>query len=156
MSQLISARVPDATAERIRQQARRKQRSLNEMVTIAVEEWLRQNEFAHVEFRDTPDGRLAYMKGSRLSVAWVVKIVRDLAGSVDKALEHYGGHWQRDWVQAALNYREAFPEEIDAQIADIEARSFETLKRRLPQLELAEVRPGPEREASAPASRTEA
>ena len=156
MSQLISARVPDATAERIRQQARRKQRSLNEMVTIAVEEWLRQNEFAHVEFRDTPDGRLAYMKGSRMSVAWVVKIVRDLGGSVDKALEHFAGHWQRDWVQAALNYYEAFPEEIDTQIADIEAQSFETLKRRLPQLELVEVRLGPESAGSAPAAATQA
>jgi hypothetical protein len=156
MSQLISARVPDTTAERIRQQARRKQRSLNEMVTIAVEEWLRQNEFAHVEFRDTPDGRLAYMKGSRMSVAWVVKIVRDLGGSVEKAIEHYGGHWQRDWVQAALNYYEAFPEEINAQIADIEGQSYETLKRRLPQLQLLEVRLDPERDGSAPAAPPEA
>lgn len=68
MSYLISARVPETTADRIRQYARRKQRSVNEVVTTAVEEWLRQNEFAHIEFRDTPDGRVAYMKGSRLSV----------------------------------------------------------------------------------------
>jgi len=140
MSQLISARLPDATAERIRQHARRKQRTVNEMLSVAVEEWLRQNEFAHVEFRDTPEGRIAYMKGSRLSVAWVVKIVRGLDGDVERAVTYFGGHRQRDWIQAALHYHEAFPDEIDAQITDIEASSYETLKRRLPQLERLEVR----------------
>src|ERR1041385_5221741 len=71
MSQLISARVPEVTAERLRQYARRKQRSVNETFAIAVEEWLRQNEFAYIEFRDTPNGRMAYMKASRLPVWWV-------------------------------------------------------------------------------------
>lgn len=56
MSQLISARLPDATAERVKQFAWRKQRSVNETVSLALEEWLRQNEFAYIEFRDTPEG----------------------------------------------------------------------------------------------------
>lgn len=68
MSYVISARIPETMGERIRQYARSKQRSINEVVRVAVEEWLRQNEFAHIEFRDTPDGRIAYMKGSRLPV----------------------------------------------------------------------------------------
>jgi single-stranded DNA-specific DHH superfamily exonuclease len=136
MSQLISARLPETTAERMRQYARRKQRSLNEMMATALEEWLRQNEFAYIEFRDTPDGRIAYMKGSRLSVAQVINIAQNLDNDIAEIVGYFGEHRSADWVKAALHYYEAFPVEIDAQIADIESQSFETLKRRLPQLEL--------------------
>ena len=46
MPQLVSARLSDKTADRVKQYARKKQRSVNETVSIALEEWLRQNEFA--------------------------------------------------------------------------------------------------------------
>jgi hypothetical protein len=36
-------------------------------------------------------------------------------------------------VQAAVNYAEAFPEEIDEAMAENEATDFEALKRMLPQ-----------------------
>ncbi|MCW3100547.1 MAG: hypothetical protein JWL77_6165 [Chthonomonadaceae bacterium] len=140
MSSLISARVPEATAERIRQYARRKQRSINEVVSTAVEEWLRLNDFALIEFRDTPDGRVAYMKGSRLPVYWVVKVALGYDLDVDKTVAYWNGQQSREWVQAALNYYEAFPDEIDAQIADAASQTFDTLKRKLPQLHLSEVK----------------
>jgi hypothetical protein len=38
-------------------------------------------------------------------------------------------------VQAAFHYYEAFPDEIDAAIADVKGQSFDTLKRKLPQIE---------------------
>jgi single-stranded DNA-specific DHH superfamily exonuclease len=148
MSQLISARLPENTAERMRQYARRKQRSLNEMMATAVEEWLRQNEFAYIEFRDTPDGRIAYMKGSRLTVAWVIKIAKGLDNDIARIIGYFGEHRSADWVQAAFNYYAAFREEIDAQIADIESQTFETLKRRLPQLELISVGPSKAQDAA--------
>ena len=139
MSYLISARVPESTGERIRQYARRKQRSLNEIVSTAIEEWLRLNDFAHIEFRDTINGRMAYMKGSRLPVYWVVKVAKSYGMDVEKTAAYWKGMHSRDWVQAALNYYEAYPEEIDAQIADAAAQSFETLKRKMPQLRLTEI-----------------
>ena len=139
MSQLISARVPEATAERLRQYARRKQRSVNETFSTALEEWIRQNEFAHIEFRDTPNGRLAYMKASRLPVWWVVKLAKSYGMDAQQTAAYWGKHRSRDWVQAAINYYEAFPSEIDALIADQNAVEFDTLKRRLPQIELIEI-----------------
>lgn len=139
MSYLISARVPETTGERIRQYARRKQRSVNEVVTIAVEEWLRQNEFAHIEFRDTPDGRIPYMKGSRLPVHWVVRVAKGYDLDIEQMVAYWNGQHSREWVQAALNYYEAFAEEIDAQIEDADAQTFETLRRKLPGLRLSEV-----------------
>src|SRR5579862_7117740 len=117
MAQLISARLPDTTAERVKRYARRKQRSLNETVSLALEEWLRLNEFASIEFRDTPDGRMAFMKNSRLPVYWVIHIARSYAMDLDKVLAYWPNR-PREWVQAALHYYEAFPEEIDTQIAE--------------------------------------
>ena len=138
MAQLISARLPDQTAERVKQYARRKQRSLNETVSLALEEWLRQNEFAYIEFRDTPDGRIAYMKNSRLPVYWVIKVARSYGMDIEKVLAYWPNR-SREWVQAAFNYYAAYPEEIDAQIAGYKATTFETLRRRFPQIEAFEV-----------------
>src|SRR5579862_4654529 len=138
MAQLISARLPDQTAERVKQYARRKQRSLNETVSLALEEWLRQNEFAYIEFRDTPDGRMATMKNSRLPVYWVIKVSRSYGMDIDMVLAYWPNR-SREWVQAAFNYYQAYPEEIDAQIAHHEATTFETLRRRFPQMEAFEV-----------------
>ena len=138
MAQLISARLPENTAVRVKQYAQRKQRSLNETVIIAIEEWLRQNEFAYIEFRDTPDGRAAYMKNSRLPVSWVIKVAKGYGMDIEKVLAYWPNR-PREWVQAAINYYEAFPEEIEAQIAQHEASTFEVLKRRLPQMEAFRV-----------------
>jgi hypothetical protein len=104
-------------------------------VSIALEEWLRQNEFAYVEFRDTPDGRMAYMKNSRLPIYWVVRTAK----AYDMDVGRVSAHWPnrpRAWIQAALHYYEAYPAEIEAQIALHESgSSFERLKRALPQIE---------------------
>ena len=49
MPQVISLRVPDATAERLRTAACRAGCTLNEWGALSLEEWLRQNEFADIE-----------------------------------------------------------------------------------------------------------
>ena len=134
MSHLVSARLSEQTAERVKQYARKKQRSVNETVSLALEEWLRQNEFAFIEFRDTRDGRIAYMKNSRIAVYWIIKVAK----SYDMDKERLCAYWPnrpRAWVLAALNYYEVYSEEIDQQIADYDSVSFETLKRQLPQVE---------------------
>lgn len=138
MAQLLSARLSEQTADRVKQYARKKQRSVNETIALALEEWLRQNEFAFIEFRDTRDGRVAFMKNSRLTVSWVVKVAKSSQMDIGKVCEHWP-HRPRAWVQAALNYYEAYPEEIDSQIADYDAITPETLKRQLPQMEFMAV-----------------
>ncbi len=134
MAHLVSARLSEKTAERVKQYARKKQRSVNETVSLALEEWLRQNEFAFIEFRDTRDGRIAYMKNSRLPVYWILKVAKSYDMDLDKLCAYWPNR-PRAWVLAALNYYEVYREEIDQQIADYDAVSFETLKRQLPQIE---------------------
>jgi uncharacterized protein (DUF433 family) len=104
------------------------------MVSLAVEEWLRQNEFALIEFRDTRDGRAAFMKDSRLPVWWVIKVAKAEGLEVEK-VQRYWPDRPREWVQAALNYYASYPEEIEAQIADQAAMTAEQIQWRFPQME---------------------
>ena len=136
MSQLISARLPDSTADRLKHYANRKHRSISEVTTYVFEEWLRQEEFHDIEFRDTPDGtRRAYMKNSRLSVSIVIYVAKSYAMDTAQILTHWPER-NKEWIQAALNYYEAFPQEIDAEIELLKSEaSFERIKRLFPRAE---------------------
>lgn len=139
MTQVLTARLPEETAERVRRYARRRQRSVNETVAVALEEWLRQTEYAHIEFRDTPHGRIAYMKNSRLPVYWVIKTAQAYGMDIEKTRAHWPNR-PRGWVEAALAYYRAFPLEIDDQIALYSANSaFAALRGPLPEFEPYEV-----------------
>ena len=138
MSQLMSARLPEVTAERVKLYARKRQRSVNETISLALEEWLRQTEYAFIEFRDTREGRMAYMKNSRLPVYWVIKVAMSYEMDVTKVCEYWPNR-PRPWVQAALNYYQAYTSEIDELIADYDAITPEIMKRQLPQIEIFEI-----------------
>ncbi len=138
MTQLMSTRLPEVTAERVKLYARKRQRSVNETISLALEEWLRQTEYAFIEFRDTREGRVAYMKNSRLPVYWVIKVAKSYEMDIDKVCEYWPNR-PRAWVQAAFNYYQAYSPEIDDQIADYDAITPETLKRLLPQMEIFEA-----------------
>jgi hypothetical protein len=135
MTQVLTTRLSEETAERVRQYAKRRRRSVNETVATAVEEWLRQDEFAHIEFRDTPDGRVAFMKNSRLPVYWVVKTAKSYEMDPEKTRAHWPNR-PRGWVEAAVAYYKAFPQEIDDQIAMYRSGSnLAALTGRLPEIE---------------------
>jgi uncharacterized protein (DUF433 family) len=122
--------------ERVRRLARRWGRTPSETGARLMEEALRTVEFAGIEFRSAPDGgRRAHLRGHRLPVYWVARLVRQLRGDVAKAAGHFG--IPAAAVRAALNYAEAFAEEIDAENHDHDGMGFDALKRQLPQLETA-------------------
>jgi uncharacterized protein (DUF433 family) len=123
-------RLQDAQAARLKRYARALGKSLGEVSALLIEEQLRVAEFAFIEFRPSPAGRQAYMKGSRLTVWWVVNAVSQAGMDAEQAAAHF--RRPAAWVKAALNYYEAFPEEIDQAIADHRATGFENLRRALP------------------------
>lgn len=151
MPQVISLRVPDATAERLRTAARRAGRSLNEWGALSLEEWLRQNEFADIEFRSAGAERQACLKAA-LPVWQVILVARAYGMDPERTAAHFV--WPARRIRAALNYYEAFPEEVDRAIEDNRAMTETTLRRRLPQMETVTVpTPGAgEREAGHGAS----
>ncbi len=136
MPQVISLRIPDATAERLRLTARRAGRTLNEWGALSLEEWLRQNEFADIEFRSVGGERQACLKAA-LPVWQVVLVALSYDLDPERTAQHFG--WPPRRIRAALNYYEAFPTEVDQAIEDNRAMTEVALKRLLPQLEVLSV-----------------
>lgn len=139
MSQVVSLRLPDETAERLKRSARRAGRTVGELGALSIEEWLRQGEFADIEFRNFGGERLACLKGA-LPVWQLIDVARGYGLDAEKTADHFGFPAHR--VQAALNYYEAYPAEIDQAIADNSAVTFDALKRLLPQTDCITVGSG--------------
>lgn len=132
MSQVVSLRLPDETAQRLKVSARRTGRTLNEAAARSLEEWLRQEEFADIEFRSFGGERHACLKGA-LPIWQLVLVARDYGLDAQKTAEHFRFPVHR--VKAGLHYYEVYPQEIDQALEDNQAATFDTLKRLLPQLE---------------------
>ncbi len=137
MSKVVSTRLSEETENRLQRLARRLGKTPSETGAMLIEESLRETEFAYIEFRDSPVGRQAYMKNSNLAV-WQVMMLADI---YDRNIEETANHLQRsiDWIQAAFNYAETYPQEISLAIDDDRAINYTTIKRLLPQTELLSV-----------------
>jgi hypothetical protein len=88
-------------------------------------------EFAFIDFRDSAAGRQACIQSSSLAVWEVVLLVRSYEHDLTATAKHL--RWPVAKVQTAVNYAEAFPDEIDQALVDNNALDFTALKRMLPQ-----------------------
>jgi hypothetical protein len=129
MSKVVTLRLPDETAGRLTEIARRAGRSVSESGARAIEEWLRQNEFAEIEFRSYNGERHACLKGA-LQLWQLIQVAQDYGMDLEKTAAHFQFAPYR--IQAAFTYYEAYPEEIDGPIAENRAITFEDIKRLLP------------------------
>lgn len=118
MSRVVSLRLKDHQVERLQRAARRFGRTVSETAALLLEESLRQQDFPFIELRDSAAGRQAYIKLTRLAVWHIVWLTRDLGGDPAKT----AGYLEIPEVQVrgALAYAEAYPEEVEAAIADNE------------------------------------
>ncbi len=130
-SMVLSMRLPVESGRRLKRIANRHGWTPSDASARLVEEGLRRSEFAFLDFRDSPAGRQAYIQGSTLAVWEVILLLRSYHGAVGAVAKHL--RWPEAKVRAAVNYAEAFPEEIDEAAAENDSTDFETLKRLLPQ-----------------------
>lgn len=135
MSQAITIRLPDEAAEAVKQIAQRERRSVSEVGTRIMEEWLRQNRFPHIEFRTFNGEREACIK-DRLQVWQVIEVAKSYALDALKTAAHLS--LRPEQVRSALNYYSAYPEEINRALAE-NAVGYERLREMLPNLEVFEV-----------------
>jgi hypothetical protein len=143
MSQTVTMRLPDETAEWLKSSARRVGRSVSELGAMLFEEARRMSEFAEIEFRTFGGERQACLKGG-LRLWKIIMVAQSYDMDIEKTAAHFDmPTWK---VQAAFHYYEAFPQEIDAAIADVRAQTFDSLKRQLPQLERHEITVAPDEE----------
>jgi hypothetical protein len=129
MSELITLRVPPETAARLRARARRTDRSISEVGGRAIEEWLRQHEFPHIEFREISGERVACLKG-HLELWQFIMIARELDLDATATAVHF--QWPEWRARAALDYYAAYPDEIDRAIAENQSVTPLRLRQQLP------------------------
>jgi hypothetical protein len=139
MSQVVSTRLPDHTAERLKRFARQLGKTPSETSAILIEESLRESEFPYIEFRHSPLGRQPYLKNSGLALWEVIQIAQSYELDEEKTAVHF--HRPLEWVRSALLYAEAYQSEVQTAIADAQTINETTLKRLLPQLETITVSP---------------
>ena len=136
VSRVVSLRLKDDQMERLERAARRLGRTPSEAAALILEESLRERDFAFLEFRDSPVGRQAYLKGTRLAMWQVASLARAFKGDVVRLAAHL--EIPLVAVKAALTYTVAYRAEIEAAIAD-NTRSSATLAQLLPNLEVFEA-----------------
>ncbi|HZV35647.1 MAG TPA: transcriptional regulator [Verrucomicrobiae bacterium] len=132
-SMVISMRLPAKSGARLKRMAHRHGWTPSDASARLVEEGLRRSEFAFIDFRDSTVGRQACIQGSSLAVWEVMMLARAHGNKVASVATHLG--WPEARVQAAFNYARAFPEEIEAALAENDAVDSEALSRMLPQTE---------------------
>jgi len=130
-SMVLSMRLSVASGKRLKRMAKRHGWTPSDASARLVEEGLRRSEFAFIDFRDSAAGRQAYMQGSSLAVWEVMLLVRSYKADSSKVAGHL--RWPERKVHAAINYAEAFPEEIQEALSENDSVDFETLKRMVPQ-----------------------
>ena len=138
MSQTVSLRLPDTTAEWLRATARRTGHSVNELSAQLLEESRRVSEFSEIEFRSFNGERHACIKG-QLQVWQLIEVAKGYDMDAQKTADHFG--WPVWKVMAGFHYYEGFPDEIDRAINENQSVGFEKLKRLFPQMALVEARP---------------
>lgn len=130
-SVVVSMRLPAESGKRLKRMATRHGWTPSDASARLVEEGLRRSEFAFIDFRDSPAGRQAYIQGSTLAVWEVLLLVRSHKADIGAVARHL--HWPEAKIRAAINYAEAFPDEIEATLAENATTDFGALKRMLPQ-----------------------
>ena len=137
MSQFVNTTLTENTVERLKALAHRLGKTISETAAILIEESLREAEFTLIEFRNSSIGRCAYMKGSNLPVWQVIMTAQKYDFNPEKIKQHF--ERPLEWVLAALNYAETYPNEIENAISDYKAVNYSTLKQILPTIELINV-----------------
>ncbi len=116
MSVNVSVRLDDALAERLRLRARAAGETLSDRLRRYAEEGTRREEHPLVTFRDGPTGRRAKLLGG--PDVWEVAMwMEDLAAEPDPLAALVEDlTLTRSRIDAALRYRDAYPDEIAARI----------------------------------------
>lgn len=133
--QPFSIRLDEATEKLVEAEARRTRRSKSAVVETFTEEAARVRRFPGIAFRGDDVGRRAWVIGSGLDVWEIAELAEDVA-SPDALTEET--HLSPAQVRIALAYRVAYPEEIDALIAD-NRRPIDELRVLYPFIEVVEA-----------------
>lgn len=132
MSKVLSLRLKEGLLSRLERFARRQGKAVGEAAALLLEEALREQEHAFIEFRNSPLGRQAFVKGTSLAVWEVAGLARHFQGDAARLAEHL--EWPEARVRAALAYADRYRGEVDQALKDA-VLTFDGLRALVPQVE---------------------
>ena len=136
-STTLSIRVPAETRRWLERFAK-KRASAGSAATRILEEARRREEFPAVEFRDTPLGRVAYVQGTRVQVAFVYgQVARDPGLTAAQLAGSFA--WPLWKARGVLSYLAEFSAECRQEWEDLESAGWPALRRGLPETEHREM-----------------
>ena len=135
MSQTVSLRLPDELVSRIDRFARMLGNGTTRTRAsfILLDEALREEDFAEIEFRNTSIGRQPFVKQAGMAVWEFIMVAQGFDMEAERTAEYL--QCPVGNVKAALNYYNAYREEIDQALQDNEMGE-ERLKRLFPNLQV--------------------
>ena len=113
---VMTLRLPVQVARGVERLAARFGHKPAQLGARLIEEGMRRRDFPQIDLRETAAGRVAYVGGTRFAVYWVVSTIRR-GESAERFAKKYDLPLER--VLAALGYAEAFPEEIEADLEQV-------------------------------------
>ena len=122
----LGVRMSRATCESIRQIAKSQGRTPSDLLAEYAEEITRKHQFCHIEFRQTPLGRMAYVEGTRSAVWLICDLVCQNQGDIPRTAKLH--QWPETKVRAAVNYAKVYPEEIEPLIQRARGLTEESLR----------------------------
>jgi len=123
----LGVRLAEETCDVIREISTSRGRTPSDLLAEYAEEMARKHQFCHIEFRDTPLGRMAYVEGTRSAVWLICDLVRQNDGDITKTARRH--EWPETKVRAAVNYAASYPEEIEPLIERARNMTVDTLRR---------------------------
>lgn len=116
VSENVSVRLEDGLAQRLRLRARAAGETLSDRLRRYAEEGVRRDEHPLITFRDGPTGRRAGVLGG--PDVWEIAMWADDLGAEVDPVEGLVEEsvLTRYQIEAALRYRSAYPDEIEARI----------------------------------------
>jgi hypothetical protein len=118
----FSVRFTTTTDRMVEAEARRTRRSKSAVVEALTEEAVRTRRFPGIAFRGHDARRRPWLIGSGLDIWEIVQILEDF-GSLERLVE--SAQLSERQIRLAVAYRDAYPEEIDAAIAENRRSSAE-------------------------------
>ncbi|MEW6154558.1 MAG: hypothetical protein AB1673_11310 [Actinomycetota bacterium] len=113
--QPFSVRLEEQTQKLVEAEARRTRRTKSAVVEAFTEETARTRRFAGIAFRGDDARRRAWVIGTGLDVWEIIQMLEDF-GSADALVA--SSSLSLAQVRLAVNYRDAYPDEVDAAVAD--------------------------------------
>jgi hypothetical protein len=116
---VVATELPDSVAKALQARADEESRTVSEVATEAIEEYLRSNRFPGISFVSRPGGGRKSRVTGGLDVWEYVFTADAYGGDVASTAEHLNQPPRS--VRLALEYYRAYPEEIDTRLAEMAA-----------------------------------